>query len=206
MPLTEPAFEAFLGTVARAVAPLRPDPAAMAALAAASEMAAFRKGDHLLREGDVAQHLLFVSRGLLRYYFLDDVTGEERTGQFFDEGQVFTDAASFLSETPATQFIEALEPGEVLRIPRAALYAGYAADHAMERFGRLMLENALVGAQRRAANLLRLSPDERYRTFVATRPEVARRVPQYLIASYLGITPEGLSRIRGRLARQGGQK
>ncbi|NJS40356.1 MAG: Crp/Fnr family transcriptional regulator [Rhodobacteraceae bacterium] len=203
MPQSETAFDAFLATVSQAVAPLRPAPAALAALAAASETAIFRKGDHLLREGDVATHLLFVSRGLLRYYFLDDATGEERTGQFFDEGQVFTDAASFLGQTPATQFIDALEPGEVLRIPRVALYEAYMADHAMERFGRLMLENALVGSQRRAANLLRLSPDERYRTFVSTRPEVARRVPQYLIASYLGITPESLSRIRGRLTRQG---
>lgn len=205
MPLTTPTFEAFHATVSSAVAPLKPHSVVLASLAKTSDLKAFSKGDHLLRAGDVATHLFFVSRGLLRYYFLDDATGEERTGQFFDEGQVFTDAASFLAQAPATQSINALEPGEVLRIPRAALYDAYAADHAMERFGRLMLENALVGSQRRAANLLRLSPDERYRTFVSTRPEVARRVPQYLIASYLGITPEGLSRIRGRLARQGRQ-
>ena len=80
--------------------------------------------------------------------------------------------------------------------------AAYDADHAVERFGRIMVEGALMGSQRRTAGLLSLSPDERYRRFVATRPEVARRVPQYLIASYLGITPEALSRIRGRLARR----
>jgi CRP-like cAMP-binding protein len=203
MPLKEPALQALLATVSTAAEPLRPNPAALANLANASDTMDFAKGDHLLREGDVARHLFFITRGLLRYYYLDDVDGEERTGQFFDEGQVFTDAASFLARMPATQSIDALEPGEVVRIPRDALYAAYTADHAMERFGRLMLESALVGSQRRAANLLRLTPDERYRTFVNTRPEVARRVPQYLIASYLGITPEGLSRIRGRLARQG---
>ncbi|NJR13586.1 MAG: Crp/Fnr family transcriptional regulator [Phyllobacteriaceae bacterium] len=206
MPLSRPAFLAFAQTLSKAVAPLVPGEAALGALAAASDILGFSKGDHLLREGEVAGYLLFVSRGLLRYYYLDAATGEERTGQFFDEGQVFTDAASFLSQTPATQFIDALEAGEVLRIPRQALYDAYTQDHAIERFGRLMLENALVGSQRRAGNLLRLPPEELYRTFVTTRPEVARRVPQYLIAGYLGITPEALSRIRGRLARQpGGQ-
>jgi CRP-like cAMP-binding protein len=202
MPLSSPAFQAFFGTVAAAVSPLQPDEKVMADIAASSDMFAFAKGDQLLREGDVATHLFFVVKGLLRYHYLDDLSGDDRTGQFFDEGQVFTDAASFLTQTPATQFIEALEAGEVLRVPRAALYQAYNADHAMERFGRLMLENALVGAQRRAANLLRLTPDERYRAFVKARPEVARRVPQYLVASYLGITPEGLSRIRGRAARR----
>ena len=65
-----------------------------------------------------------------------------------------------------------------------------------------MVEAALVGSQRRSTSLLTLAPDERYRTFVNARPEVARRVPQYLIASYLGITPESLSRIRGRLVKK----
>lgn len=203
MPLDGPTVQALLATVSKAVDPLAPSANAFNALVNASDKTGFAKGDHLLREGDVAGHLFFITRGLLRYYFLDDESGEERTGQFFDEGQVFTDAASFLAQTPATQSIDALEQGEVVRIPRGALYAAYMADHAMERFGRLMLENALVGSQRRAANLLRLTPDERYRTFMSTRPEVARRVPQFLIASYLGITPEGLSRIRGRLARKG---
>ncbi len=194
-----PTFAAFLDRVARAVAPLAPQ---AGPLAAASEARTYAKGADLLRAGDVAEHLYFVHRGLLRYYFVDPESGDERTGQFFDEGQVYTDAASFIAGIPATQSVQALERTEVLRIPRTAIYAAYHADPAMERFGRLMLEEALVGAQRRAANLLRLTADERYRAFEQTRPEVARRVPQYLIASYLGITPEALSRIRGRVARR----
>jgi len=121
---------------------------------------------------------------------------------FFDEGLVFTDAAAFLEQRPATQSFEALETCEVLCVPRAALYAAYDSDHAIERFGRLMLEAALTGSQRRAGSLLTLNPEQLYRRFVETRPEVARRVPQYLIASYLGITPEALSRIRGRIAKR----
>ncbi|HKL45990.1 MAG TPA: hypothetical protein VJ906_07070, partial [Roseovarius sp.] len=67
--------------------------------------------------------------------------------------------------------------------------------------GRLMLETALVGSQRRSGNLLNLTPDQRYRRFIETRPTLARRVPQYLVASYLGLTPESLSRIRRRIAK-----
>lgn len=202
MQMTDPAFAAFVRLLRQAVLPLEPDARVVDVLAAACDVQNLGKGDHLLRMGDVTGHIYFVVHGLLRYYHLDPASGEERTGQFFDETRVFTEAASFMAQVPATQSIQALEPAQVLRVPRDALYAAYAADHAVERFGRLMVEEALVGSQRRATNLLTLSPDERYRTFVAVRPEVARRVPQYLIASYLGITPEALSRIRGRLARK----
>lgn len=199
---TDPAFSTFAETITRAVAPLRVAHGVLDDLAEACDLRSVAKGQDLLRIGDVAGHIFFVVRGLLRYYFTDPTTGEERTGQFFDETRVFTDAESFLTQAPAALAIQALEPSDVLRLPRAALYAAYARDHAIERFGRLMLEQALIGSQRRSSNLLRLGPDDLYRTFMNTRPEVARRVPQYLIASYLGITPEALSRIRGRLARR----
>lgn len=202
MQKTDPAFQSFTTAMLRAVLPLRPMDQTVDLLAAACDLKTVSKGQDLLRVGDVAGHLFFVVQGLLRYYYLDAATGEERTGQFFDETRLMTDAASFLAQVPATQAIQALEDCTVLRIPRGAIYAAYAQDHAVERFGRLMVEEALMGSQRRSTNLLTLSPDERYRTFMATRPEVARRVPQYLIASYLGLTPEGLSRIRGRLAKK----
>jgi CRP-like cAMP-binding protein len=162
------------------------------------------KGDHILRAGTLADEVFFVHQGLLRYYFNDPTDGgQERTGQFFDEGIVVTDAESFLARVPAEQNFEALETSSVVVLPRTVLNAGYDADHAIERFGRLMLEEALIGSQRRARRLLTLQPEDRYRRFVETRPEVARRVPQYLIASYLGLTPESLSRIRRRIAGRG---
>ena len=173
----------------------------MAQMASACDVQQLEKGDHLLRIGEVASHIYFVHRGLLRYYFLDASSGDECTGQFFDEGQVVTESESFLSGRPARASFAAIERSEILRLPRAAITDGYDRDHAIERYGRLMVQQALTGSQRRAERLLTLSPEELYRTFVATRPEVARRVPQYLIASYLGITPEALSRIRGRAAR-----
>lgn len=191
----------FISLITRFAAPLTPQPAALARLVAASRVITAPKGVAVLKAGDVAELLFFVESGLLRYYYIDAESGDERTGQFFDEGAVVTDAASFLTGAPATQTVEAVEASVVLTIPRAALLRGYDEDHAIERFGRKMVEGGFLGSQRRAANLLNMSPDERYSHFVENRPAIARRVPQYLLASFLGVTPESLSRIRGRMAR-----
>ena len=116
-----PAFQTFARSLVAAVAPLVPAPDALAALAGAGVVRRLGKGDHLLRVGEVAGEVFFVSTGLLRYYYLDPETGTERTGQFFDEGRVMTDAESYLTQTPARQSIEALEASEVLCLPRGAL-------------------------------------------------------------------------------------
>lgn len=191
----------FLELLRRQAHPVEPDERALGRLAAATRVIKVAKGCTVLRAGDVAEHLFHIDQGLLRYFYLDEATGDERTGQFFDEGGTVTDAASFLTGAVATQTIEAVEDSVLLLVPRAALLRAYDEDHATERFGRKMVEAGFLGSQRRAANLLNMSPDDRYRHYVQTRPEIVRRVPQYLLASFLGITPESLSRIRGRLAR-----
>jgi CRP-like cAMP-binding protein len=201
LPGDVPPFDRFAALLVAAAAPLVPQAAVMAGLRAASDIRVVPRRGYLLRLGDVADHVFFVLQGLLRFCSVDPATGEERTGQFFDEGRLFTETGSYFGRTPANQAVQAVVAAQVLRLPRTALLAAFDADHAVERFGRLMIEEALAGSQRRSANLLTLAPDERYRRFVETRPEVARRVPQYLIASYLGITPEALSRIRARIAR-----
>ncbi|MEM8803525.1 MAG: Crp/Fnr family transcriptional regulator [Pseudomonadota bacterium] len=199
----EAALEAFSHRLKTAVHPLVPEDGALNRLHHGARHRVLSKGDHILRAGTVANEVFFVHKGLLRYYFNDpNDEGQERTGQFFDDGIVVTDAESFLARVPATQNFEALEASSVLILPRAVLETGYNDDHAIERFGRLMLQEALIGSQRRASRLLTLQPEDRYRRFIETRPDVARRVPQYLIASYLGLTPESLSRIRRRIARK----
>ena len=198
----EAALAAFSIRLREAALPLVPGKRPLARLLQQVRHRNLKKGEHALRAGTVANEVFFVHRGLLRYYFNDPREGgAERTGQFFDEGVVVTDAESFLTKTPGEQNFEALEPTSIVIVPRTALYDGYENDHAIERFGRLMLEEGLIGSQRRASRLLTLQPEERYRTFVQSRPEVARRVPQYLIASYLGLTAESLSRIRRRILR-----
>lgn len=188
--------------VRRLVAPLRIQDAPFHRLLRACRVVRLGRSETLLSEGDVATDVYFVGSGLLRTVHIDRDAGVERTGQFFDAGQVFSDAAAVLTARAATESIAAIEDSAVLAIPFAALKAAFDDDHALERFGRLAVEEALMGAHRRATRLLNQSVEERYRTFVSTRPEVAGRVPQYLIASYLGVTPEALSRVRGRIARR----
>lgn len=191
----------FASLIARFAEPLVPERGALTRLVAAGRVITVPKGVAVLKAGEVAETLFFIQTGLLRYYYIDAETGDDRTGQFFDEHAVVTDAASFLTGAPATQTVEAVEASTIFTIPRTALLRAYDEDHAIERFGRKMVEGGFLGSQRRAANLLNMSPDERYRHFVENRPGIARRVPQYLLASFLGITPESLSRIRGRMAR-----
>ena len=182
--------------VAARAAPFRLSPGTLANFRSALRERSLQKGEHLFREGDPGNALYFVRKGLLRYYYLAD--GVEHTGQFFDEGKFVGDVFALTTGAPGLQNIDALEPSEVLVIPTSTLMTSYDADHAFERFGRRVMEEAMAGSQARTASLLKLSPEERYSRFVAMRPEVARRVPQYVVASYLGITPEALSRIRRR--------
>lgn len=198
MEITHPAFAAFLTSFTRNVAPLLPDRDVMARVARMSELRSVAKLAHVVRVGEPFGHLLFVHEGLIRYYHLDEVTGDERTGQFFEEGAVYTDVASFLGGKPSSQFVQALSPCNILMIPRAEVHSALNTDHAMERFGRLMMEQAVIGAQLRTAGLMNKNLEERYRLFIAARPSVARRVPQYLIANFLGVTPEALARVRRR--------
>lgn len=158
------------------------------------------KGQHLCREGDRAETLYFVASGTLRYYYLVD--GTEHTGQFFTAGMFCADVAALTTGAPALQNFDVLAKGEVVAIPKGALEQAYDADHGFERFGRRIMEAVMAGSQRRSANLLMLSPEDRYAAFAKARPEVLKSVPQYIIASYLGITPESLSRIRARRVRE----
>ena len=177
-------------------APRTLDPLTFQRLAEAVREQSLTKGAHLFRAGDAAEALYFVRSGLTRYYYLAD--GIEHTGQFFLAGDFVADVAALTTGTPCVQSMDALRPTEVLVIPRTALLAAYEADPAMERFGRRMMEADMVGSKRRTASLLQLNPAERYDRLVAMRPQVIAQAPQYIVASYLGVTPESLSRIRRR--------
>lgn len=194
----DPAFEKFIQFVARAVEPLAISQAVIDRLAETAILRTAEKGVHVLEADEIAEHLFFISTGLVRYYYIDERGGEERTGQFFDADTVYTDVTSFVSQTRSRQYIQALEPSKILCISRKIIYEAYANDHAIERFGRLMLEQALIGSQQRTSSFMNESVEERYHFLMGGRQDLTRRVPQYILATYLGITPEALSRIRRR--------
>jgi CRP-like cAMP-binding protein len=201
MDIEHPAFVAFARFFVDAIAPLSAAESTLKGYASAARIYAAEKGTHLLTSGEIADQLFFVHIGLLRYYYLDDVSGDERTGQFFDRNSVYTDVRSFVGQQISRQFVQALEPSEILCLPRAEIYRSFECDHAAERFGRIMVERALIGSQSRTGSLITTNVEDRYHQFIEQRRDIARRVPQYIIASYLGVTPEALSRVRRRSSR-----
>ena len=154
--------------------------------------------ERLLRSGDVCGQLAFVCRGVL---ISQTLTSErEASCDLFAEGDFATDYVSFLTQAPSTVEIVALEPGAVLTISKSALERLYDTVPGVERLGRKIAEAQFVGSVHRAGSLLTDSPAARYRALRTRRPDMLQRVPQYLIARWLGVTPESLSRIRKRLS------
>jgi CRP-like cAMP-binding protein len=154
-----------------------------------------RKRQYLLQAGDVARHESFVIKGLLRAYTVDD-KGQEHIAMFAMEDWWTSDLYSFLTETPATQNIDALEDSEVLSIEKPDLQRLYTEVPKFERFFRIMLQNAFVATQKRVIASISQSAEDQYLAFIKKYPSLEQRIPQHQIASFLGITPETISRIR----------
>ncbi len=165
------------------------------------KLATYQKHDFLLREGEVCKNAIFIEKGCMRYFFT--VHGEEKIGQFFFENSWYTDLESFLTDEPSEQNIQALEPMEVWLMSKKSLYNLYDSSKTFERFGRLLVEHGFLGIRKKNKMLTNLSPEERYLDLIKTRPKVVERISQQHIASYLGIQPESLSRIRKRIHSQG---
>lgn len=177
------------------------DDGVMDRLMAALVPATLAKGALLLQDGEVCEQVWFIGQGLVRAYFLKD--GEEVTQQFFFEGSYTTDYESFLTRRPTRLHLQALEPTLLLALHREAMQRLYAADPGAERMGRRIAEEIFLSVSRRNRSFLLDSAEQRYLDLMRERPKVMQRVPQRHIASYLGVKPESLSRIRARVARTG---
>ncbi len=159
------------------------------------------KGTHLLGEGGTSQVSYFVSRGLLRVFTLD-AKGKEHVIQFAPEDWWIGDRGSMYFNRPAAFNIDVLEDSEVVLLSRSfmdhaqAVCPGFAAYHVQ------LLHNAAWHMQNRINQLLAATAEERYLHFIHLYPDLTLRIPQWMIASYLGITPESLSRVRRELAHK----
>lgn len=159
------------------------------------------KGSFLLESGEVCQHTYFVEKGLLRMYSLDK-NGKEHVIQFAPENWMISDRSSVFFNENSRFYIDAIEETEVLMLNNnfftelSVLFpdSAYKID--------LLLQKHIRNLQNRVQSLLSDTAEERYLSFIKMYPDILQRVPQWMVASYLGITPESLSRVRKNLVKK----
>ena len=161
----------------------------------------FEKGDILLREGELCRHSFFVEKGLLRSYTLGE-EGKEHVIQFAPENWFIVDRSSVYFNDPSEIYIEAVEDSRVVLIDENFMGRAAKLDDAFGKFNDKLLHNHIRHIQKRLNLLLGASAEKRYLSFIEMYPDLLLRVPQWMIASYLGITPESLSRVRKELAHK----
>ncbi len=147
-------------------------------------------------DNSISQYMGFVNEGILRQYYIKD--GNEFTDAFYTENDFTGNYISFLSQQPSPTITVALEPCELLVMPFAELGKLSAKIPSVEKFSKIIGDQKLFELNNRSGSLLMDTPEERYQKFIEQKPDLIHRIPQYLIAQYLGIRPESLSRIRKR--------
>ena len=158
-----------------------------------------RKRQYLLQEGDVCKAVAFVERDVMRLYRVNEDSTEHIVA-FALEGSFMADLYSFLTQSPSQYHIDCLEDTEVLQISKANQDLLYEQVPKMERFFRILIQNAYIASTNRISSTLSKSARERYDEFLVKYPGIGQRVPDHQIASYLGLTPQSLSRIRNKMA------
>jgi len=153
------------------------------------------KKQYLLQEGEVCKYFSFVTKGLLRCYNIDE-KGAERMNMFALEGWWTSDMYSFFSAEKAIFYIDAIEDSELLQITLEDFEEMTIKVPAMDRYFRILFQNSLYTKERRLLSSNTHTAEEKYLELALTNPEILLRVPQNLVASYLGIAPETLSRIK----------
>lgn len=157
----------------------------------------FDKKVVLIPEGTQCKHVYFVLEGSAYSYLLDD-EGEKHAIQFALEGYWISDLYSFFSAQPAIYNVESLEPLKTLVLHKDKFEALCCSNPLFDRFFRILSQNALIALQYRLAKTNAADAQSRYQEFSKRYPHFIQRIPQYLIASYLGIKPQSLSRIRAK--------
>ena len=165
-----------------------------------SEEATLKKGDFLLKEGQMARSIYFVLSGVFRVY--QNIDGREITSYFsYSERNPFAASfPSFLTQSPSNEYVEAIESSSVISISYDQLNKLYDSSNGFERLGRILAEKNYLLAMERINSLQYQSARDRYNIFMKIYPGLLNRIPHHYIASYLGVTPESLSRIRKDLA------
>jgi CRP-like cAMP-binding protein len=158
-----------------------------------------RRKQYLLQEGDVCKIVAFVEKGASRLYKVNE-DGSEHIVQFALEGSFMTDLYSFLTNDPSIYNIDAIEDSELVLITRSASDELRKLSPKYQEFIFQATSEAYVQLEKRITSTISLSLEERYIQLTENYPGIIQRVPQHMIASYMGLTPETLSRVRKRIS------
>ncbi len=159
-----------------------------------------KKGEIILHEGDEAKYIYYVQKGLLRSYSIDH-KGKEHIFLFSSEGWMISDGESLEYNTPAVVFIDAIEDSEIQVMPIQLFQDALISTQGLNQMN-FLLRKRIYTLEKRVRMLMSATALERYEHFLETYPQIVQRVPQRMIASYLGITPEALSKIRGKQTKK----
>lgn len=157
----------------------------------------FKKGTILLKEGQISIDTYFVLEGCIRQYILAD--GNEKTTDFFTEGQWVISPSGLMQTEPSKHVLVCMEDCTLVVGNEKAAQKMFSAFPRFETIARVVMETAFAEQQKMLLSYLTDTPEERYRRLISTRPDLVQRVPQYHLASYIGVQPESLSRIRKRM-------
>lgn len=160
----------------------------------------YKKGEFFLSEGQICKQVGFVAGGLMRYYINHD--GQEKTYSFSGENNYVCNYESFLPQRPSSKIIQALEDSDVLVISYDDLQLFYANVREGERFGRIAIEAVFIQLLQDLSSFYTETPELRYERFLKNHADLQQRVSQYHIASFVGVKPQSLSRIRKRISTQ----
>jgi signal-transduction protein with cAMP-binding, CBS, and nucleotidyltransferase domain len=155
----------------------------------------FQPKEFLSKQAMVSNEIFFINRGITRSTIIDH-TGEEHTIHFALENQFIADYSSFMQQTPASNSLQAVEETEVVVMPRQAIMWGYTNLQQGDKMGRLIAEFYFLYFDNRLKNFYSFTPAQRYDNISQVFPNIHNRVPQHMIASYLGISPVHLSRLK----------
>ena len=159
------------------------------------------KGDFLLQAGETCNDSFFVEKGLLRMFSIDK-NGKEHIIQFAPESWIIADRTSQIFKEESTYYIDAVENSEVAVLPPDFFFNIFKNNPEVSGNNFKLMSNHIRALQKRINQLLGATAEERYLDFLKTYPNVFQRVPQWMVASYLGITPESLSRVRKNLGNK----
>ncbi len=156
-----------------------------------------QKNEYFLQSTEVNTKLGFLCKGLVRYFVFKNE--EEATLEFTKEGEFVADYGSFISKEPSIQNIQALEDCEFLVIDYDELQKLYKVSKNANLLGRIIIEHRFIIMVNQLLTVHQYNPEDRYRYFLEHYKDLVQRIPQYLIASYVGVKPQSLSRIRKRI-------